>query len=483
MSLTRSLAWMGGAQAASLLLQFASTIVLARLLTPLETGIYAVGAATAGVLSILQAFGLQGMIVRERELTRDIEATAFTVNALISIALALAIAAAGLFGSSFLHNPGVGRVLRVLALGALFGIVTFLPTAKLEREGRFKAISVVQTASGVINTVSTILLASLGFSYMSIAYAGLGSGLAYAVMINIAGREHVRFRVSRRAWRPVANYGLQMLAVSGVNSVALRLSDVALGRIQGLSALGYYSRAGALNGLLWSNIHMVIGRVVFVDYARLVRNGLPLRERYMQTVEVVTAVLWPSFAGFALLAAPFIRTVYGERWVPAARPLAMLAIASIILVSITMTWELFTATGRLREQTRIEFIRSSISVLLFTGGCTISLTAAAAARIAEAVIALLIYRPHLNRMTDTALADFLPIYGRSALLTIAAVAAPALLMTHYRFAASTPLPLVVASIAAGAIGWCAGLALLRHPILAEATPLLRKLRRQPARND
>ncbi len=477
MSVTRSLAWMGAAQAVSLILQFASTIVLARLLTPLETGIYAVGASTAGILSIIQAFGLQGLIVRERTLTREIEATAFTVNALISIVLALAIAGAGLFGSAFLHNPGVERVLRVLAIGALFGVVTFLPTAKLEREGRFKAISVVQTVSGLFNACLTILFAFAGFSYMSIAYAGLGSGLAYTIMINLAGREHARFRVGFGAWRPIAEFGLQMLAVSGVNSVSLRLSDVVLGRIQGLGALGYYSRAGSLNGLLWSNIHMVIGRVVFVDYARLVRSGTPLRARYMQTVEVVTAVLWPSFAGFALLAAPFIRTVYGARWVPAALPLAMLAIASIILVSITMTWELFTATGRLREQTRIEFIRAGVAVLLFAGGCTISLTAAAAARIGDALFALFLYRPYLDRMTDTTLRDFLPIYARSAALALAATAPAGLIMLRYRFSSSVPLQLAGASIALGALLWFAGLTILGHPILAEGKLLLARIRR------
>ena len=476
MSVTRSLAWMGGAQAVSLMLQFASTVVLARLLTPLDTGIYAVGAATAGILSVLQAFGLQGLIVRERELSRDVETTAFTVNALISVSLAIAIAAAATWGSVFLRNPGVGRVLRVLAIGALFGVVTFLPSAKLEREGRFKSISVVQTASGLINAVLTILLACLGFSYMSIAYAGLGSGLAYAIMINIAGREHARLRVGVRAWRPVAGFGLQMLAVSGVNAVALRLADVVLGRIQGLNALGYYSRASALNGLLWSNIHMVIGRVVFVDFARLVRSGTPLRDRYIQTVSVVTAILWPSFAGFALLAGPFIRTVYGARWVPAALPLAMLAISSIILVSLTMTWELFTATGRLGEQTRIEFVRAIVSTILFAGGCTISLTAAAGARIADAIFALFLYRPHVDRMTGTSLTDLLPVYAASAALTLGATLPAGLLMLDFGFSARVPIQFAAASMALGLILWCAGLIVLDHPILVEGKRMLARIR-------
>ena len=332
---------MGAAQFASLALQFSSSVVLARLLTPHETGIFAIGASTAGVLAIVQAFGLQTLIVRERELTVELEATAFTINAFIAIGLSAATVALSFGGKALLHDAGVGKVLLVLAVGPWFGILNFLPSAHLERAARFRTMSIVAVASGLLNAVLTITLAVAGFSYMSIAYAGLGSGAAYTLMLSVAGRSHVRFRVGLVAWRRVTDFGLQMLAVSGVNSVTLRLSEIALGRIDGLGALGLYSRASALNGLVWTNIHMVIGRVVFVDYASLSRAGLSLRDRYLRTVEIVTAVLWPAFGGFALLAPPFIRDVYGARWLAAAVPLACLSIASMVLGSITMTWELF----------------------------------------------------------------------------------------------------------------------------------------------
>ena len=64
-----SIAWMATAQAGSFVLQFASSVVLARLLTPREIGVFAVAMAIVGALSIVQAFGLQSMIIREPDLT------------------------------------------------------------------------------------------------------------------------------------------------------------------------------------------------------------------------------------------------------------------------------------------------------------------------------------------------------------------------------------------------------------------------------
>ena len=451
-------------QTATFLIQFLATVVLARYLTPRETGIYAVALSLVGIVSLIQALGLRAFVVREETLTQEIIATAFTINALISTALAAVIAGTSWLGAQFLGDVGVQKVMLVLALMPIFEVFAFLPAASLERHGRFKEIALVGTLATIATAIVSIVLVVIGFSYMSIAYAQWTQGLLSAIAMNIIGRRYASFRIGFSAWRRVADFGLQMLAVTGVSAISIRLSDVILGRFLGLSSLGIYSRASGLNALIWTNIHLVVGRVVFVDFADIHRQNLSLRNRYLQTVAVATSVLWPAFAGLAILSKPFIFIVYGERWVPAATPLIFLAISSMILVAITMTWELFAATGNLRSQTRIEFIRSLSSLLAFGIGCTISLTAAAAARVFDAIFAFILYRPHLDRMTGTKISDFAPIYGQSALLTVVAVAPATILMGSYRMAPQVPVIYLLGAVVAGIVLWCVGLVFLKHPI-------------------
>ena len=466
MSVKTSLAWMALAQSCGFLLQFAASVVLARYLSPYETGVYAVALATVGLLSLMQALGLQSLIIREQNLTGEVQATAFTINGCIAIALALSIEGLSAFGGAFLHNEGVQRVLGVLALTPLLGIPSFLPSARLERAGRFKAVALVGMASNIIGTAATITFAVRGFSYMSIAYAQWVAAGAHMVMSIIIGREYLSFRLGLAAWRRVGDFGFQMLAVSGITAASQSLSDIILGRLLGLSALGIYNRANGLNGLIWNNIHLVVARVIFVDYAALHRRGVPLRDRYIRTLEIMTATLWPAFAGLAILARPFIAFVYGERWVPAASPLIFLAIASMILVSISMTWELFAATGELRTQTRLEIIRAPLALLAFVAGCTVSISAAAAARVLDALFAFFLYRSHVNRMTGTSLADFWPIYCKSAVLTALAIT-PALLVTMSSQPAGIHPTFTVGAILLGIALWVCGLLALRHPLIQE----------------
>ena len=466
MSVKTSLGWLALAQGCSFLLQFAASVVLARYLSPYETGVYAVALATVGLLYLMQALGLQSLIIREENLTGEIQATAFTINACIAIILSLSIEGLSAFGGAFLHDEGVQRVLGVLALTPLLGIPSFLPSARLERAGRFKAVALVGAASNIIGTAATITLAVRGFSYMSVAYAQWVAAGTQMVMSMIIGREYLSFRLGLAAWRRVGDFGFQMLAVLGITSASQRLSDIMLGRLLGLSALGIYNRANGLNGLIWNNIHLVVARVVFVDYAALHRRGVPLRDRYIRTMEIMTATLWPAFAGLAILARPFIAFIYGERWVPAASPLLFLAVASMIQVSISMTWELFAATGELRAQTRVEVIRAPLALLAFVAGCTVSISAAAAARVLDAVFAFFLYRSHLNRMTGTSLADFWPIYCKSAVLTAVAVT-PALLATISFQPDNIPPAFAVGTILLGIGFWVCGLLALRHPLIEE----------------
>lgn len=472
MSVRRGLAWMTLSQGGFFILQFSGSVILARLLTPYEMGVYAVAAAITGVLGAVQAFGLTGFVVREHDLTPQLLASTFTVNAALAVLMAAAIAGLSTAGGQFLHEPGVRQVMRVLALLPLLGAFEFVPSTSLERRGQFKFIALVSLARVLSAAGVTVSLAFAGFSYMSIAYGNLAGAVVSLAGFNLIGRQHVSLRPGLTDWRRVAGFGLQMMAISGVNMVSSRAGEFLLGRLLGLSALGLFSRASNLNSLLWDNIHLVIGRVVFVDLAGLRRGGISLRESYLRTVEIVTALLWPAFAGFAVLAGPLILAVYGNRWVGAAMPLSMLCIAAIVLVSITMTWEIFVVCQETGRQARFETLRTGVGLLLFVGGCLISLTGAAAARIGEAVFSLFLYRPHLERMTDTTRSDFIPIYLRSALLTFVAIAPSALLMAEYGWSEHTPLAYVFATITTGVVAWLLVLWRMGHPLSAEMARLL-----------
>lgn len=473
MAVRRSLAWMAFGQGGYFLFQFLGSIAIARLLTPYDVGIFAIAMAVVGLVSVLQALGLNSYIVREKELTPEIVASAATVNAITSVVLALLIAAVGFAGGQLFGDPGVRDVLLVVAVVPLIGQFAFVPSAMLEREGDFRTIALVKAGSTAIGIIITIVLALAGYRYMSFAYSQVAAAILTNIILNLVARRHVTFRLSLQHWDGLWRFGLQIFAISGLNRMATRVMEIALGRITGLAALGLYSRASGNHNMLWDSIHSVVGRVVLVDFSRQIRAGGSLRAPYLRVLEMMTALFWPIFAGCGILAGPLILTLYGEPWLGAAAPFAMLCLASLIMVSTAMAGEMFVVHHETAHQVRIEMVRTVLGVGLFIAGCFHSLEAAAASRVAAALLGQMLYRPHLARMTGAVRGDFYRIYIRSAVATAAAVTPALALMALWRFSPRAPLLELAGAVALGVLLWLVTLRLMRHPLFGEMMRVVR----------
>jgi O-antigen/teichoic acid export membrane protein len=356
----------------------------------------------------------------------------------------------------------------------LIGIFEFLPATNLEREANFKAIALIGSGKTLIAQSTSVALAFAGFSYMSIAYGQVAAAVFTALAYNIVGRRYSRFNLSLKEWRRIGKFGLQMLAISGVNTLGSKLSDVLLGRLVGLSGLGLYGRATALNSSIQDNIYMVIVRVLFVDIANQTRSGTSLRPSYLKTIDILTAILWPAFSGLAVISGPFIYVVYGSKWVAAAPVLRMLSISSIILVTVSLSWELFVVRQATARQTRIEFIRAGVGVALFGFGCMFGLVAAAAARIGGALFTVVLYKPYMDSMTDTRTSDFIPIYWRSALLTFVAIFPATVVMSLHNWSPKAPLIQISLGIMVGVFLWLCALMSCDHLIFVEIKQLFKR---------
>lgn len=467
-SVRRGLVWMMLSQGGLFILGFGGSVVIARLLTPYEMGIYAVAYAIVGILGTIRALGLSNFLVREPELTPETVATSFTINAILATMTAAAIAGLSGAGGVWLGDVGVQHVLLLLSVSPLLSILDLVPVARLERIGSFRVVGLINLARAAASTGVTIVLAVKGFSYMSIAWGTLASAAVGLIGSNIAGRRFVSLRFGLRDWRRVATFGVRILLIGAMGNIALRVSDLLLGRLVGLSALGLYSRASGLNGLLIDNIHAVIARIVFVDFSERHRRSLPLRESYLKIVAMITGLLWPAFAGLAILAGPVILTIYGPTWTAAAPVLSLLAITGIIGTSVTMIYEIYLVSGETDRLFRREIFRNAAGLTLFAFGCLGGLLWAATARVIETIGGVFIYKGELRRMTGTRASDFTPIFGQSAALTVAACTPSLLLMTTNHWSEHTSLPAVFAAIVLGIAAWAVGLWLLRHPLFIEA---------------
>ena len=468
----RAIVWTVSGQIVVFGATFAMTVILTRILSPREIGMFAIGAAVSGALQALAAFGVGTYVVREHELTPTILSTAFTINALTACLLALTLAGASFVPSITMHEPLVAIVLRVLAVVPLIGIFEFRPATMLQRDMEFATIATVTVARTGATAVISIVSALAGASAVSAALGGLAGAVTGAVMFAIAARRHNSLSVTVAGWRPMVAFGFQTLAIGGVAVIAFRLSDFILGAILGLAALGYYNRAAALSGVPVLNIYSSLARVLFVKLADDVRAGRGVQLSYLRGLNMILAVLWPMLGGLAILSWPIVSILFGNRWLVAATPLAILAVGQMIALTFAMNYELFVLNDEVGRQAKLESIRTGLGLAIFAYGCTFGIGWAAAARLIDPIIGMIVYLPHIRRLSGTSMSALFGIYGRNLLILIGALAAPALVLLWTGDPSRISFPVLGLGLVGSAAGWLWTLRTLRHPLWDEITRIM-----------
>ncbi len=306
---------------ATLAISVVSTMILSRLLTPEEIGVFSVASIFVLLASILRDFGVADYLVQVDRVTPEALGAAFTLMLFVSWMLAAILWLGAPWAAQFYHEPGVAAVLHVLAVNFLlipFGAVFM---ALLKRSMRFEISLRIHLAQSLTHALVAVGLAWWGMGYMSLAWASL-SGVVVTVVASLWYRPRdIPVRPRLRGMRAVAHFGgwasLGTLAGQGAAS----LPELAIGRSFGMAEVGYFSRANGLIQLFDHSVMNAAAPVVMPHFARLRRERGDLAEHALYMVRLVTALAWPFYALLALLAGPVIALLYGHQW-DAAVPLA-----------------------------------------------------------------------------------------------------------------------------------------------------------------
>ena len=156
------------------LFQIVSIAILARLLTPAEFGIYTtIYAFTALGTVSYREFGGANYLIQKSVLTEESIRTAFTVSLAISFAVALLLFALRDIVAAFFAEESLKIGIAVAALNFLLTPFAGTMSALLRRKMQFDVLALCNLTSSFIAAGMSVLLAALGYSFMSLIFGTL----------------------------------------------------------------------------------------------------------------------------------------------------------------------------------------------------------------------------------------------------------------------------------------------------------------------
>jgi lipopolysaccharide exporter len=455
----------------SIFLALASNVVLARLLTPNEIGIYSVTIAVIGMAHVVRDFGVGNFLVQQKELTEAHIRTAFGLSLLIGATLFIVLYLSADAIARFYSEPQIAGLMKIVALNFLVLPFCTISLALLRRDLNFKKILHVSLAAACISTLTIIALAINGLGPASMAIGsvignlvtGLGSWL---------GRQHRQIHLpSLSEWRTVSKFGGQNLIANLATSISMDINDLATGKILGFSAVATLSRAQGLMYIFHRDIMAAVKNVAFPAFSRAHRATESVDEIHSKSVTSITAIAWPFYGFLALFPLEILRIMFGPQWDHARTLVPIFCLAGASAATASLAMNAMVAIGRNDLVTKTELVFQPARALIIVGVAIIFKTVEACAW--AYTISFLIHPILSYFVKEKCLpTDFSKTFAglrKSAALALISLT-PAFLISLQASLSRTESLSVINVIAAAilvAIFWVIGLFLINHPISQE----------------
>ncbi|MEO6022162.1 MAG: lipopolysaccharide biosynthesis protein [Burkholderiales bacterium] len=449
---------------------FISSVILARLLTPAEVGIFSIASIFVGVGNTVREFGIGPYVIQEKELTGERLQAAFALNLGIGLALCLLTLFASPYISNFYGSPKLKDVLLVLAFN--FALIPFgsVTMAYLRRELSFGPIYIVKLCSSCTHLLVSVLLAYLGYGPISLAWAALAGIIVTVIGLNFFRPAWFSLKPSLGQMKHVFSFASQTSLTSIIREICLGLPELVVGKVLGLAPVGLLGRAMGTVDIFTKVILSGLSSVVMPVLSMEARAGREAASFYLRICGNITALSWPFFALLGIHAKTAIMILYGPQWLEAVPLVQALCVMSIIVALHPYAGDLLLSRGKPRQNLRMMVITQAIRISILCISVFWGLQAVCYAFILSQLINSSVIVAILRKEEGVSGKQLLLASRRSMLVTVAAVVTSVIFGMIIE---ENKLWLHAIFIALGAIlGWLGCLFLVKHELADEASRAL-----------
>ncbi len=408
-------------------LRLGSIVVLARLLTPEDYGLFAVPFAIVYLVNLIRDFGLETATVQRTQLTQAQVGNLFYINLSNGILLLLAtVAAAPLIGWVY-REPRLVGVLHALSFMYVLDALASQPQALLKRAFKFGTLALIDVVATFGGVVAAIAAAQFHAGYWSLVLMYLATSAVRTAGVWRASA----WRPSRPDRgvdvRPMLAMGGQLTAFVLLNHSVRNVDNLLIGWYWGARELGLYDKAYQLLLLPHLQITLPLAGIALSTLSRLQADWNEYRRNYARIATLTASLGMPLIAFLFVAADPAINVILGPQWqasVAIFRALAPAAFADTVLVSFT--WVL-VSLGQTQRLFRTTLAITALSIAGFVIGLPWGAVGVATAFSLTRMLVALPLWVYACRLSPLQWADVARTLAKPALAALGAAAGVAVL--------------------------------------------------------
>jgi O-antigen/teichoic acid export membrane protein len=341
-----NLLWAGLLRGVVRVLTLAKTVILARILTPFQFGVFGIASLILGLLEMLTETGVNVVLVQERKNIDKYINTAWVVSICRGILIFALIILFTPFITGFFDNTDAANILYLTSLIPLIrgfinpSIVKYQKNLEFNREFKFRSILIF---------LDVVVSVTIGFIYkteLALVAGMIFAAVAEVVMSFVLIKPKPSFEFDKSKLIEVINRGKWITGAKIFDYLFSHGDDIVVGKLLGSVSLGLYQQAYKISSLPIVEVAEVFQRVTFPYYSKYAVQKDKLLKTYLKTLRSTLLLILPFGILIYLFPEVIITTVLGPSWIQAAGALKILAIFGVVKTLVNSVFPLLLGIGR-----------------------------------------------------------------------------------------------------------------------------------------
>jgi len=343
---------------------FIATLILARLLTPNEFGLMALGLIVIGFLDTFRGMGVENVIIYKQENIEHNSNVAFTLGLIINSTISITTFLIAPFVAAFFDDPRVTDILRALSVIFVIWGIGNIHAARLKKELRFRQTLLPEFGKSAAKAIVSIGMALLGYGVWSLVWGQIAANVVASSLYWLIYRWRPRLNLDLDTSRELLGYSSQIVLAAFMGVIGSNIDYLIVGKRLGSENLGYYTMAFRVPELLILNTCYIVSNALFPAYSKVQNDLKTLQKGFLLSLRYVALYTVPVGVGIIIVTPELIKVVFGDRWIPAIPVMQAISLYAVIYSLSFNVGDIFIATGRPDIMNKLGLINLAVAIPL-----------------------------------------------------------------------------------------------------------------------
>lgn len=339
-------------------------IVVARLLSPEDFGLFGIALLTIAIFQVFSQTGFKESIIQNKKDIKSHLNTAWTTLVIRGFVIYGIVFLISPFLAGFFGEPRAELILQTIGIILILQGFQNIAVIFLRKELEFKKKFVLDLGKTLPSFILTISLAFIIKNVWSLVFGILIGEVSMLFISYLIYPYKPRFEFKKDKALELFTFGKWIFLSSILMFLITQGDDIFVGKVLGTSALGIYQLAYTLSNTPVTEVTYVISGVTFPAYSKIQDDFESLKSAFLKVFQSINLLSIPIGLMIISFSYEFTEIFLGEEWNQIVPIIHLLTVLGMTRALGATLGPLYNAKNRPDFPTKTNFLRLLIIIFL-----------------------------------------------------------------------------------------------------------------------